>query len=114
MIDRAVDLSRRPHAQRDGDAHRKNDRKGGEFERSGKPLREIHQHRLPCRQRVAEISMKQVNDVVQELYGQRPVKSQGGTDACDRIRICGWSGEIGCGISGQRVRQQKRHHNDAE
>ncbi len=49
MIDRAVDFCRGPHAQRNGDTHGKDDRESGELERSGKPLCEVDEHRLPGR-----------------------------------------------------------------
>ena len=70
--------------------------------------------RLAGGQRIAEIAVGEIVDVVAELHDQRLVEAKLHPDLLDRLLGRGRSGEIGRRIAGQRAGQQERDDDDAD
>ena len=104
MVDRRVRPGRGPYARRDRHDDCDDQSEQRQFERRRQALHQIAHHRLTGGERVAEIAVREIAEIVQELHQQALVEPQLGADLGDRGGVGGRPGEIGCRVAGQRVR----------
>ena len=108
VIDKRALLHCGDNAERHGDRHRHEQAEQGQFGRSGQPGRNIGDDRLAGGERGAEVAVRKVRDIAQELLGPRAVEPELGTDLLDRLRRRRRPREIGCCVARQHARQQER------
>jgi hypothetical protein len=93
VIDQGVRLDRGPHAHRDRQRDSENQCEERQFQRCWQAVDQIRGDRLARGERVAEIAVGEVRDIVGELNWQAPVESQFRPYVRDRVGIGRGSGE---------------------
>ena len=114
MVDPGALLHRRQHAQRNGDDDGQDQGEQGELGRGRQAGGDLGHHRLAGAERVAEIAVRQIADIGDELLGQRLVEAELGADLGDRLRACRQAGEIGRRIARQQPRQHEGDDDDPD
>ena len=114
MVDQRARLGRGQNAERDRDDDRNDQTEQRQLGRGRQPIADLGRDRLAGGERVAEIAVRQIDDVAEELHDQRLVEAELVADLLDRLLRRGGAGEIGRRIAGQRARQQEGddHHAD--
>ena len=108
MVDPRARAGGGEHAewQRDHDRDEKAEQR--QFSRSRQAVADFGRDRLAGGERIAEIAMREIGGIAEELFDQRLVEAEFLADLLDRLFVRGRTCEIGGGIAGQRARQQKR------
>jgi hypothetical protein len=114
MVDPGTLLHRRQHAERDGDTDGENEGDQRELGRGRQARRDLGHHRLAGAERVAEIAVRQVDDVTDELLGQRLVEPELGPDLGDRLRARRQPRKVRRRIARQQARQHEGDDDDPD
>src|ERR1700730_14107489 len=102
------------HAKRDRDHDRNNQAEQRQLGGRRQAVADFSRHRLAGGERIAEIAMRKIRAVAEELLDQRLVEAEFLADLFDRLLIRRGSGEIRRGIAGQRARQQEGDDDDPD
>ena len=114
VIDDRVRPCRRHDAERHRDQHRDDQAKQRQLGRRRKPRLDLVAHGLAGGERVAEVAVREIGDVLHELDVERLVEPELHADLLDGFLGGGGAGEVGGRVARQRTRQQERddHHAD--
>jgi hypothetical protein len=114
MIDPRTRPGGGQHAERNGDHDRHKEAQQRQLGRGRQAVADFGGDRLACGQRIAEIAMREIVGVAEELLDQRLVEAELLADLLDRLLGRGGSCKIRRRIARQRARQQERddHHSD--
>ena len=114
MVDPRAGPGRGENAERDRDHDRNHKPEQRQFGGRRQAVADFGRDRLAGGERIAEIAMREIVGIAEELFDQRLVEAEFLADLLDRLLGRGGTREIGRGIAGQRARQQERddHHPD--
>ena len=114
MVDPRARPGRRQHAERHRDHDRDEQAEQRQFGRGRQAVADFGGDRLAGGERIAEIAMREIVDVAEELLEQRLVETELLADLLDRLLGRGGPGEIRRRIARQRARQQEGDDHDPD
>ena len=114
MVDQRAGMCRRRDAERHRDQHRHQQAEQRQLGRRRQPALDLLADRLAGGQRIAEVAVGQIVDVIAELHDERLVETKLDADLLDRLLGRGRPREIGGWITRQGTRQQECDDDDAD
>ncbi|MND28553.1 hypothetical protein D3C80_190380 [compost metagenome] len=78
-------LNRRPDTERNADQRSKDESCGGKFESGGEDAFDVDPDRIAGQDRIAEIAMQNLRDIMEELHDQRLVETHFGPHPHDDV-----------------------------